>query len=102
MRTSSAPRVKLDELCHINQSSCLVETPCGYAVVQQDMRVFDGAKVLLAGFGRMQFAIVHGGSLITEDGEAIEGDAVDDVEVIGVVTYVLNGAPTEPDSLPVM
>jgi DNA polymerase V len=30
-----------------------------------------------------------GRALITADGEAIEGDALDDVEVIGVVTHTI-------------
>ncbi|HBX2653541.1 TPA: hypothetical protein MHU03_01295 [Klebsiella pneumoniae] len=33
--------------------------------------------------------IVRGKSLITEDGEAIEGEALDDVTVAGVVTHII-------------
>jgi DNA polymerase V len=32
---------------------------------------------------------LRGRSLITEDGEAIEGEALDDVTVIGVVTFTI-------------
>lgn len=102
MRTSTAPRMKLEEICHINQSSCLVETPAGYAVIQPDIHVFEGAKVLVAGFGQMQFAVVRGQALITEDGEALEGEALDEVEVMGVVTFFVNGASSPTDDLPVM
>lgn len=45
-----------------------------------------------------------GRSLITDDGEAIEGDALDDVTVVGVVTYlIINSALNEvTDELPVI
>ena len=36
-----------------------------------------------------QFANLMGLSLMTDDGEAIEGDALDDVTVIGVVTFTI-------------
>jgi len=38
--------------------------------------------------------------LITEDGEAIEGEALDDVEVIGVATWLVNR--TRDDEAPVL
>lgn len=31
-----------------------------------------------------------GRAFITRDGEAIEGDALDDVHVLGVVTFIIN------------
>lgn len=37
----------------------------------------------------MEFAKVMGGVLITADGDAIEGEALDDVEVVGVVTHTI-------------
>ena len=39
--------------------------------------------------GRMEFAKLMGGALITADGESIEGEALDDVTVIGVVTFTI-------------
>lgn len=39
---------------------------------------------------RNQFVKLQGSALITEDGEEIEGDALDDVEVFGVLTHSLN------------
>ncbi|HGY1290580.1 TPA: hypothetical protein ACNUZJ_005393 [Raoultella ornithinolytica] len=39
--------------------------------------------------GRMEFAKVMGRALITADGEAIEGEVLDDVEVGGVVTHTI-------------
>ncbi|HHT0320916.1 TPA: hypothetical protein ACTW78_003113 [Raoultella planticola] len=37
----------------------------------------------------MEFAKLMGGAFITADGEAIEGEALDDVEVGGVVTHTI-------------
>ncbi|MCE9811037.1 hypothetical protein LZ676_10235 [Raoultella ornithinolytica] len=39
--------------------------------------------------GRMEFAKLMGGALITADGESIEGEALDDVDVCGVVTHTI-------------
>ena len=40
--------------------------------------------------GGTELATLRGKSLITEDGEAIEGGALDDVTVIGVVTFTIS------------
>lgn len=102
MNTQTIPRLKLNEICHINQSSCLVETCGGYAIVQPDIRPVNGAKLLVSAWGEMQFAVVRGDALITDDGEAIEGEALEEVEVIGVVTFFVNGVNSYSDDLPVM
>lgn len=47
--------------------------------------------VVLASYdGRNHFVKLMGGALITEDGEAIEGEALDDVVVHGVLTHTIN------------
>ncbi|STW07616.1 Uncharacterised protein [Klebsiella grimontii] len=51
-----------------------------------------GDHVLISCSGNVQFAIVRGRSLITTEGEAIEGEALDDVVVEGVVTFLINRA----------
>ncbi|HHD7578709.1 TPA: hypothetical protein ACOVI3_002919 [Escherichia coli] len=47
----------------------------------------------------MQFVKMVGRALISEDGEAIEGNALEEVEVIGRVTYFVNRALND-DSYP--
>ena len=42
-----------------------------------------------------------GKSLITDDGEAIEGNALEEVEVLGRVTFFINRA-SDDDGCPVM
>lgn len=42
----------------------------------------------------------YGGALITDDGEAIEGEALDDVLLVGVATHTIS--PVWVDYNPVM
>ena len=95
-------RYKFEHLCGVSHSSCLVETTGGYALFQPDLVPSNGTRVLVHAFGQLQFAVVMGGALITEDGESIEGDALDEVDVMGVVTFFLNGAAAFTDDNPVM
>jgi len=48
--------------------------------------------------GRTQFAKLRRKALITDDGEAIEGTAADEVEVLGRVTFFINS--TDVDDIP--
>lgn len=99
---AKAQRYRLEKLCGVNRYSCLVETSGGYALFQPDVVPDNGMRVLVHAFGQLQFAIFIGGSLITEDGESIEGDALDEVKVMGVVTFFINGAAAFTDDNPVM
>ncbi|NJT48864.1 hypothetical protein HCW85_06075 [Escherichia coli] len=47
------------------------------------------SQVLIQHGGGTELATLRGRSLITEDGEAVEGEALDDVTVIGVVTFTI-------------
>lgn len=67
----------------------------GYAVVNRALRVKQGAPILINHCGRTQFAKLMGKSLITAEGEALEGESLDDVDVIGVVTFLINSALQE-------
>lgn len=87
-------------ICGINANSLIIETSSGYAVVERGSKPKTGDYVLVSWLGHNYFARPAGKSLITEDGEAIEGDALDDVEVIGVVTWLVNR--TRDDEAPVM
>ncbi|HHT7473127.1 TPA: hypothetical protein ACT15G_004861 [Raoultella planticola] len=67
----------------------IVETEDGYAVIDVCRRPHQGDVVLISFDGAMEFAKLMGRALITADGEAIEGEALDDVEVGGVVTHTI-------------
>ena len=53
------------------------------------MKPKQGSQLLIQHGGGTELATLRGRSLITEDGEAIEGEALDDVTVIGVVTFTI-------------
>ncbi|WP_273902043.1 hypothetical protein [Enterobacter hormaechei] len=99
---ANAQRYRLKRLCGVNRYLCLVEMSGGYAFFQPDLPSANGTRVLVHAFGQLQFAVVMGGALITEDGESIEGDALDEVDVMGVVTFFINGAAAFTDDNPVM
>jgi hypothetical protein len=86
--------------CGISQHADVVETPTGFAIVDRYGQPDTSHVLLVAYQGHSELARLAGGMLITEDGEAIEGEALDDVEVIGVVTHIINRAGF--DDLPVM
>ncbi|MBS0854933.1 MULTISPECIES: hypothetical protein [unclassified Tatumella] len=73
----------------ITESSIIIPTDEGYAVVEPGIPAKAGRVVLLdlAGQSKM-FATVGAGRFIT-DGGIIEGDALDDTRVIGVVTFMV-------------
>lgn len=79
-------------LCHIDGNCRVIETSAGYAVINTAIRPKQGSNILISLCGILQFAVVRGKAIITDDGEAIEGDALDDVEVKGVLTFLINRA----------
>ncbi|MFH2396955.1 hypothetical protein ABNF90_21770 [Raoultella ornithinolytica] len=82
-------RISITSLCNLSANTLAIETSDGYAVIDVARRPQQGDTVLIRYDGRMEFAKVMGSALITADGEAIEGEALDDVEVGGVVTHTI-------------
>ncbi|EPH3059712.1 hypothetical protein [Klebsiella aerogenes] len=80
------------EATGISQHATFVETRRGVAVVERSSAPLATAVLLISYCGVQQFARFIGCSLITEDGEAIEGDMLADVELIGVVTHIISKA----------
>lgn len=87
-------------VCGIDANSLVIETSRGYAVIDKSLQPKQGEYALINYSCKNHFARVAGQSLITEDGEALEGDALDDVTVVGVVTWLMNR--TRDDEAPVM
>ena len=84
-------RLNPEDMLTTDQSRIL-ETSTGYAVIEPVSRLRQGMVLILLCDGHTQFAKLQGRSLITEDGEAIEGEAAEGVEVLGRVTYFINRA----------
>lgn len=96
-------RMSIDRLCHFDANCRLVETSTGFAVINTAVKPDVDSVMMVSMFGRVQFAVRRGNALITCDGDSIEGEALDEVEVVGVVTFLINRAPgSESYDLPVM
>ena len=80
-----------EDLLTTDQSR-IIETTTGYAVIEPVTKLSQGQVILILSGGFTQFAKLQGRALITDDGEAIEGEAVGEVEVMGRVTYFINRA----------
>lgn len=77
-----------------------IEIGSDVLAVEQRSEAAASDMLLIAFMGRRQVARLCGGVLITEEGEAIEGGALDDVEMLGVVTHIIR--PAAFDDYPVM
>ncbi|ELN9421088.1 hypothetical protein [Enterobacter ludwigii] len=84
----------------LSPSTSIVETQGGYDVIENASAFYRGDTLLIWFCGRQQHAYWAGDALITDDGEAIEGDALDDVRFVGVVTHTIS--PVWVDDNPVM
>ncbi|MCK6905292.1 hypothetical protein L8Q74_10445 [Enterobacter roggenkampii] len=84
----------------IPPSASIVETQEGYDVVEIATRFERGDILLIWYCGRQLHAHWAGGALITDDGEAIEGEALDEVRLVGVVTHTIH--PVGSDENPFM
>lgn len=84
----------------LNPQAQYIEIGSDVLAVEQRGEATPDSMLLIAFLGRRQIARVCGSALITEEGEAIEGEALDDVEMIGVVTHIIRAAAF--DNYPVM
>ncbi|EOV6091978.1 hypothetical protein ACN98T_003295 [Klebsiella aerogenes] len=90
----------VDMICGTGPNTRTVETSTGYAVVDVSLKPKQNSTVMISYSGITDFAKVMGRSLVTRDGEVIEGDALNDVVVAGVVTFIINRAIIDDDECP--
>lgn len=83
-------RLTVTAACDISANSQVIQTDRGYVVLDLSLKVTQGSVVLIRCAGEMQFAKLMGQSFITVEGESIEGEALDDVEVLGVATHAIS------------
>lgn len=96
-------RLTVDRLCQVDANCRVIETSAGFAVVNTAIRPSKTSVLCVSFCGRVQFAVQRSKALIVSDSEAVEGEALDEVNVIGVVTFLINRAPgSESYDLPVM
>lgn len=89
-----------DHGAYLPSSAHIVETQEGFDVIESASLGKRGDILLIWFCGRQQHAYWAGDALITDDGEAIEGEALDDVRLVGVVTHTIS--PVWVDDNPVM
>ncbi|HCI6000556.1 TPA: hypothetical protein NPN33_004045 [Klebsiella variicola subsp. variicola] len=94
-------RLTVDKLCGTGPNTRIVQTETGYAVVDFSVNPKQGDTVLIQHGGGTDFAKVFGKAFITRDGEALEGEALDDVVVLGIVTFVINRIGKDEDKCPI-
>jgi len=87
-----SPRLTPEIICGVGIDSRILETSSGFAVIEPVTRLVQGQVLLILSGGRTQFATLRGKALITDDGEAIEGAAAEEVDVMGRVTFFINSA----------
>ena len=79
-------------ICNMGAESRVLETDVGFAIIEPAAKSAHGDVLLILCEGRTQFAKFMGQALITDDGEAMEGVALEEVEVLGRVTFFVNRA----------
>ncbi|HAU5593104.1 TPA: hypothetical protein JD313_002023 [Citrobacter amalonaticus] len=92
-------RLTVDMICGISMNSRILETSEGYAVIDVSLNARQGDTLAVLADGEVQFVKLAGKALISEDGEAIEGSALEEVVVIGRVTFFIIRALSD-DSYP--
>lgn len=82
-------RLDLNALLISHPSSTLVINDVGrLVIVDRALRAGQGDTVAFELFGEGHIGKLSGRALITEDGEAIEGEALNEVTFIGRVTHI--------------
>ncbi|HDC4416041.1 TPA: hypothetical protein O8U43_003390 [Enterobacter cloacae] len=87
-------------ICGVDNNCRVIETLCGWAVINISLKPEGGDMLLVSMVGRNQFVKLMGQALITQDGEAIEGETLNDVTVYCILTQTLN--QVKDDKSPVM
>ncbi|WP_447247103.1 hypothetical protein [Klebsiella pneumoniae] len=82
-------RLTVNSICNVGPNTLVFEQSGGYVVLDVSLKPRQGSQLLIQHGGGTELATLRGRSLITEDGEAIEGEALDDVTVAGVVTHII-------------
>lgn len=83
-------RLTPERICGVGIDTRIMETSSGFAVIEPCTRLVQNQVLLILSGGRTQFARVMGRALICDDGEAIEGAAAEELEVLGRVTFFIN------------
>ena len=82
-------RLTVTAACNIGAHSQVIQTDRGYVVLDLSLKVTQGSVLFIRLAGELQFAKLMGSSFITAEGKSIEGEALEDVELLGVATHAI-------------
>ncbi len=80
----------IDTICGVTANSLVIETSHGLAVIEKGMKPTPDSTYLISYSGGCHFARRRGDALITVDGEVLEGEVLDEVDVKGILTHLIN------------
>lgn len=90
-------KLNVNAICGVTTNSLVIETSHGFAVIEKGMKPTPDSTYLISYSGGCHFARRRGDALITVDGEVLEGEVLDEVDVKGVLTHLINRA-TDDDN----
>ncbi|POT55323.1 hypothetical protein C3432_22960 [Citrobacter amalonaticus] len=82
----------IETICGVTVNSLVIETSQGFAVIERGLKPTPDSTYLISYSGGCHFAKRRGGALITVDGEVLEGEVLDEVDVKGILTHLINWA----------
>ncbi|WP_454078409.1 hypothetical protein [Escherichia coli] len=82
----------IETICGVTANSLVIETSHGFAVIEKGVKPSPDSTYLISYSGGCHFAKRRGDALITVDGEVLEGEVLDEVDVKGILTYLINRA----------
>ena len=81
-------RLDLNEMMVLRPAATLfVPTADGIALVDKSIRPKEGDTIYFQAFGQCQFGIFGPGYIICQDGDALEGEVLEEVTIVGVQTW---------------
>ncbi|MEO3988974.1 hypothetical protein [Pseudocitrobacter cyperus] len=80
----------IETICGVTANSLVFETSHGLAVIEKGMKPAPESTYLISYSGGCHFAKRRGDALITVDGEVLEGEVLDEADVKGVLTHLIN------------
>lgn len=95
MRAQTETLPAIFSICGISPDAAYVVMHDGVAAIDRQAKPVIGKVLLIRFCGTLYYARFCGEAFITEDGEAIEGDALEEVEYLGVVTHRISPASLE-------
>lgn len=92
----------LQQLLPTSDTCYLVDLKGRCCIMDERRRPGNGSTVLLKVAGRLEWgvAMFHPKRILTEDGLLLEGDLLEDVTIVGLVTHEVSALPVS-DSSPV-